>query len=253
MKKILAILLSVLFVVSLCACGKNDATETVSSKNTSQETTAVVATESTQDNTSSNESHWVAYVDNPRIVLPASAQTAFSQAVKSQNDMEYYSVAYLGSKETDNGTEYAVLCQGKKSEDDSNVSLYVAINLLDLDGVGTMVRTSDFNLEEHIHTNNPDYAYGAGSWSAPLEVTEGPIPEDARAAYDIAISKKENADNIIPLILIGTKLDDEAEYAILCWSNNENKREMQVLVVHSKLDGTSYIKDIHTLDLDLFE
>ena len=238
MKKILALLLAVLFVLSLAAC---------SSAKPESETTADTSTEAADTPIVGG---W-AVTENEAAVLPKEVQTAFDKATAEYTGMTFVPVAYIGSQVVA-GLNYAVLCEGTTVTADPVTELKVVIIYADLEDNARITNVADFTIADYTDNGGKTQTEVlAGGWSAPDEVSKAVIPAEAQSAYDKATESYEG--NPLDLMaLLGTQVVAGTNYAFLCHSTIASADPalsvIQVVTVYEDLDGNASITNICTLD-----
>lgn len=238
MKKILALLLAVLFVFSLAAC---------SSQGSRTETEAATSDEAVETPVSGG---W-AINRSEGAILPEAVQTAFDKATTDYTGMDLVPVAYIGNQVVA-GMNYALLCEGTTVTAEPETSLKVAIIYHDLEGNAEITNVADFDLTAY--TQSPGKTQSevlSGGWSAPVEVSVTTIPDDAQNAFDKATETYEG--NILNLMaLLGTQVVAGTNYAFLCHttvaSADPAYSMIQVVTVYQDLDGKATITNICNLD-----
>ena len=239
MKKILALLLAVLFVFSLAAC---------SSTQPESETTADTVTEAAD---LPFVGGWEIPQDEAAAVLPDEVQTAFDKATAEYTGMSFVPVAYIGNQVVA-GMNYAILCKGTSVTANPVTALKVVIIYNDLDGNAQVTNVADFDLTAYVSSPGKTRSEVlSGGWNAPEEVSRAPIPDDAQNAFDKATETYEG--NILNLMaLLGTQVVSGTNYAFLCHSTIASSEPaysiIQVVTVYQDLEGKATITNICNLD-----
>ena len=234
MKRIFAIILALMLLVSLAACGeqKTDKTATVDE-----------ATEAVSGGWTVNEALTA-------VMLPSEVQTAFDKAVGALDGMDYSPVAYIGSQVVA-GMNYAVLCKAATVTAEPVISLKVLIIYADLNGNAEVTNVADFNIADYAVGEGKTPEQLAGGWSAPEEVVGSGLSTEADAAYDKAMDGYAGGVTA-PLAELGTQVVAGTNYAILshCIPVTENSVPcIQVVNIYSDLDGNAEINNVCTLDI----
>lgn len=238
MKKIFALLIALLFVISLVACS--------SQKPQSDPGTA------TPDESADTPAAggWSIPQSEPS-VLPDEVQIAFEQATAEYTGMNFVPVAYIGNQVVA-GTNYAILCEGTSVTANPEPGLKVVIIYRDLEGNAEITNVADFDLTAY--TQSPGKTQSqvlSGGWSAPAEISQATVPDEAKNAFDKATETFEG--NILNLMaLLGSQTVSGTDYAFLCHSTIASAEPaysmIQIVTVHQDPDGEAKITNICNLD-----
>lgn len=238
MKKIIALLLAVLFVFSLAAC---------SSAQPQYETEAATLDEAGDAPVAGGWS----VSQSDASVLPDEVQTAFDKATAEYTGMSFVPVAYIG-KQVVAGMNYAILCEGTTVTADPETSLKVVIIYSDPEGSAQITNVEDFDLTAY--TQSPGKTQSqvlSGGWSAPDEVSQAPVSDEAKNVFDKATETFEG--NILNLMaLLGSRVVSGTDYAFLCHSTIASAEPaysmIRIVTVHQDPDGMASITNICNLD-----
>lgn len=233
MKRMIAIILTVLLVVSLAACSGSK--ENPSTASATEE--AVVG-------------GWVVYSDTAASAMPNELFTAYTKVTADAGDVSYAPVAYLGSQAV-SGTNYALLC-AVTPKDAKNADLKVLIIYVDLDGNATLSKESDFNIADYTESAGKVTEKNlAGGWTITEDAGSASMPDYAQAAFDKAVASFDG-NKLEPMALLGTQVVSGTNYAFLCRSTmvtEEPVSNLQVVTVYADLNENASITNICTLDI----
>lgn len=241
MKKILAILLTVLCVLTLAACAS------------SQPQPATEA-ETSAKGEEPLDGGWT-LSESDAATLPEEVQTAFDKATDSLTGGYYVPVGYLGSQVVA-GMNYALLCElfpsTKTSDTAPEGKFEVIIIYNDLNGNAEITHAAGFNVADYTSDGGKTKSEVlAGGWSAPEKAYKATIPEDAQAAFDQAMQTYEG-NALEATALLGTQVVSGVNYAFLCHSTagagDDAQSVIQIVTVYRDLDGNAQITNICTLD-----
>ena len=167
---------------------------------------------------------------NP-VQLPNEVQAGFDKAAAGEN----LTPVALVAQQIVAGTNDMILCQ--KDNEYKMIVIY-----RDLQGNAQLSKTTPFTLTDY--TQGGGEAKNevlAGGWYAPNEVTSLPLPDEAKAALDKALSGFVGS-NIEPMALLGTQVVAGTNYAILCRVTPVTPdaiSSVQVVTVYADLQGNA--------------
>lgn len=236
MKRILALMLAVLLIVSLAACGEKKEAQT--------------STEAASEAEIIKSGGWTVYDYASPVELPEKVQTAFNLANANLDGVMYTPIAYLGSQVVA-GTNYAVLCLAEPVVEKPEITLKVEIIYADLEGNYEVTKISDFNIEDYTQGEGKTPETLSGGWSVPETVTVSALSSDAEAAFKKAL-EGFTGNSLTPMAQLGSQVVAGTNYAILCNSKlvtAEPVSSIQVVTVYADLNGGAEISNICTLDI----
>ena len=236
-KGLLSILLAVLVVFFVTACGTSEqsAEDEQSKENESTETVT---------------GGWELY-NNEANILPEDVQTAFDKATETFTGSELKPVAYVASQAVA-GTNYMILCQATTTTETPSTSYQMVIVYADLEGNAEVTEINEFDLTAYTEGDNSELSAEklAGGWEVAEDQSSSVIPQEAKDAFDKA-AKNLDGNELQPLALLGTQVVAGTNYAFLCHSTlqtEETIRGIQVVTIYEDLDGNAEIINIATVD-----
>ena len=232
MKKIFAVLLAAVMVISLAACSQGGTEE---------------AQTSGRDELMGG---WTVYKDIPTVALPEDLQKAFDSVFAGARGAEYTAAAYLGSQVV-SGTNHAVLCKSTANTESATDYLSVAVIYIDLDGNAELINNTDFIIAQYTEGEGTAPEQLDGGWSVPEEVQKSELPGDAEKLYDKAFESYDGSKPE-PVTLLGTQVVAGTNYAYLCYSADGDIPCYQVVTVYADLDDNAEVTNIYTLDISAF-
>ena len=172
--------------------------------------------------------------------LPESVQAAFDKAAAGENLVP---VALL-AQQVVAGTNDMLLCQ-KGGE------YRVIVIYRDLQGGAALTHDAAFPLADYTQGGGEAPAeLLPGGWYAPEEITALPLPEDAQAAFDKAISDFDGS-TVEPMALLGTQVVAGTNYAVLCRvtpAAPDAVPSTQVATVYADLQGGASFTGFRPID-----
>lgn len=242
MEKLLILLLFVVLLVSLVACGKDKPVPARPTSSPSEAPASDVPKESTPEPFLAG-----GFTVNTRVpenVLSGEAREAFDKALESYDGASLFPVALLG-KQTVAGANYAILCQSQAVAPNAAAGLKVVVVGRDLQGNSSLLAVNDFRLTDYVRREDSAAAAPVpGGWTVN---TEFPAPEaDERLSEACAAVMNET---VTPVALLGTQVVAGLNYAVLCCSHAETGAALKVVTIYAALNGT--FEELSSVTLDL--
>lgn len=205
--RMMSLLIAALLVLSLTACGKTETT-----------------------NETPLSGGWT-LADQDAVTLPENVQAGFSR-IAAGEDQDLVSIA-LVAQQVVAGTNDMLLCR-------SGDEYRMIVVYRDLKGGAELINNVPFPLADYTQDGGeaPEELL-SGGWYAPDETTVQPLPQDAQAAFDKALSEMEGS-SVEPMALLGTQVVAGTNYAILCRvtpATPDAISSMQVVTVYADLEG----------------
>ena len=190
MKRLLLVLLAVVLVASLAACGRSSAEPTEAEKQSEQE--AIVG-------------GW-SIADSPAV--PDEVKELVNKAAEKMDGAVYTPVAYVASQVVA-GTNHLVLCTVEPLVPDSKATYALVTVYEDLQGNAEITDVYNSEAESLGNYQDPE---ATGTW----KLTDPPVvTEDAKNALEKATAAMTGAE-YTPIALLGTQLVSGTNYCMLC-------------------------------------
>ena len=224
MKKILAIILSLILAatsaVVFASCSKNH--------NDEEKTTQKTTQENPQDVIVGGFSK----TDSPEIT--DEFKKVFEKATKGLTGVRYTPVAYLASQVVA-GTNHCVLCKAQAVTPDAAATYAILYIYEDLEG--------NAEISEIVSSNaSAEYANNDGGWA---EAASPVMTQDAGKALEKACETLTGAE-YTPVALLGTQVVAGFNYRIICESKAtvpDAETEYVIVTVYADLDGNAEITE----------
>lgn len=220
MKKLFALVLAGIMVISLAACGQSKNENETSGKADSVEEVA--------------SGGW-SRAESP--VVPDEVKSLLEKAAEGMLGADYTPVAYIGSQVV-SGTNHAVLCKIAPAVPDASATYSIVILYEDLEGNVEITDVLDSEAEAPADSDEGV----SGGW----EDAESPVmTEEAKAALEKATEEMLGAD-YTPIALLGTQVVAGTNYSILCEitaTSPDAEPSYSVVVVYEDLEGNAEITD----------
>ncbi len=170
-----------------------------------------------------------AITDQTAVTLPENVQAAFDKAAVEENLVPVALVA----QQVVAGANDMLLCQ-------KGGAYRMIVIYRDLQGGAALTHDAAFPLADYTQGGGEAPAeLLPGGWHAPDETTALPLPEDAQAAFDKALTGFDGSA-IEPMALLGTQVVAGMNYAVLCRVTPDAPDAVsstQVATVYADLQG----------------
>lgn len=222
MKKVLAVLLAVLFIISLAACGQQSAEPAEAQEQTEKEPIA---------------GGW-SIADSP--VVTDEVKALVDKASAELDGASYTPVAYVASQVVA-GTNHLILCSVTPVVSDPTATYALVTIYEDLQGNAEITDVYNSEKESLSNYQDPD---AVGTW----EIPETPVlTDEAKVALEKAASA-QNGAQYTPIALLGTQLVAGTNYCLLCEVTPVAEKPepyYAIITVYADLQGSAEITDTY--------
>ena len=234
MKRIIALLLTALLVVSLAACGKKsddqtkDKTESATEAETAAETDAPI------------DGGWG---DSQSVSVSDDVKAMFTKMNETLAGAQYEPIAYLSSQVVA-GTNHLVLCKETATVPNAATTYAIVTVYEDLDGNAeiTSIQNSEVAAPAPYDPENPV----AGGWSEPESYE---LTDEAKAAFEKAVANLSGTKST-PLALLATQVVAGMNYRILAKATAAGTPEYMIVTVYEDPQGNAEITDTFSFPVD---
>ena len=234
-KKLSTILLALIMITMVTACGSSS--ETSQNDNSAESTEALTG-------------GWELF-ENEANALPEYVQEAFDKAKGTFTGSKLKPVVYVASQVV-SGTNYMILCEATTTTETPSTSYQMVIVYADLDGNAEITQIKEFDWTAYTEGEGAEINTEqlAGGWEVAEDKSSVVMPQEAKDAFDKA-TENLDGNELEPMALLGTQVVEGTNYAFLCFSTlqtEETINGIQVVTVYEDLDGNAEVINISTVD-----
>ncbi len=213
---------------------------------------------------------WTVPEEYQAVNLPAEVASAFDKANEALLGNRLDPIAFLASQ-TVSGMNYAILCRSVLTTENPVSSIQLAIVYEDLEGNASFkdiftVNPADYNFDAEVPSEESETEASAenpetgsapvlgvgltGSWDVKDAQPEAVLPDDVKAAFDVATAKLLGVD-YVPVAYLGSQVVAGTNYAVLCKKTAvvpNAETTLAVLIIYKDLNGDSSVLYVNDFD-----